>query len=191
MLIENESNWSTEDLVALTEAVAGKIGNQVRHGFKQDTLLLFKTSRKRERKGWRGAGQHVVKPPTAYAQNNRHGHANTVVVYIASAKRLQMEVLDRMANITDEGRQDMSSEDVVKVAKAIGSAIGGWRFGNNSYEWAANSPMRARSRGAKSKVATRRKIEKLREEQENYRRWAANEIEKLEKKIEALQSELD
>ncbi len=160
MLIANESLWNTEDLTDLAETAVGIIGKPGYH-WKHDTLLLFKTSRKRGRTVWMRGKSKKGRPPVAYAKTQDQEYHNTAVIYIASPAKLKMDVLDRMAHVSEHGRQDMSSADVMELAKVIARAMFGWRADASEYDWAANLSMRKRSKATKTKLGLQRKIAKL------------------------------
>lgn len=176
MLIENESQWLTEDLLALVARVQ-QIPEFTLENFYPRTLLLFKTSRLKEK--WIG------KPPAASLPSSyRIKYEDTRVVEIRSTSKIQLEVLDRLANSDDQ--QDMSKEDVVLVAKAIGRALGGWNADHHNYDWASMMALRVGRAPKRGAVALEREVRALRNEQDRFRRQARQEIEKIEKKIEKI-----
>jgi hypothetical protein len=185
ILIENESNWRTEDLRALVEAVAGKAGTIRCHNWNDETLLLFKTSRRRD-KPYQSYKKGGDKAPAVALRRKNNPYFNTRVVEIATSKKLKMKVLDRLAHVGADGQQDMSSNNVIQLASTIRLAICGSRRYEDPCKWAANYQMRARPKTTKSKLALDRRIAKLRDDQRLQQVWADIAISDLEKKIRAL-----
>ena len=187
MLIENESNWRTDDLKSLVEQVTGMKGFQLGLHFRPDTLLLFVTSR-------------ISKPPvTRFGNDDKNlsslvypssavKHHDTTIVGIQTAKQLQMEPLDRMAHIGGECIQDMSSRNVVQLARTIGSALCRYTYRSYDYSWAAKCSMRTRPNIKHSLVARERKILWLRNKQDEIRLNALLKTNALEEQIAKLKA---
>jgi HAMP domain-containing protein len=184
VLIENESQWLTEDLLALVARVQ-QIPEFTLENFYPRTLLLFKTSRLKEKVRRSSKGDWIGKPPAASLPSSyRIKYEDTRVVEIRSTSKIQLEVLDRLANSDDQ--QDMSKEDVVLVAKVIARALGGWKADHHDYDWASTMPLRVGRAPKRGAVALEREVRALRNEQDRFRRQARQEIEKIEKKIEKI-----
>jgi hypothetical protein len=189
MLIENESNWSTEDLVALVEAVTGKESFKLAPEIGPDTLILFKTSRKR--KGGRGFSARRQAPPPAHSRWAYKTHSKTVFIEIGSAKRLQMGVLDRMANIKSPNcQQDMAAENVVKLATVIHTTLCCFSHRRADLSWAATMSMRTRSKTTKSKLAVKKKIDKIKENRDKYTRWYEQALADCDRQIRELKDRM-
>jgi len=184
MLIENESNWSTEDLEELVRCVEGlKNFKRGSHAY-SSTLLLFRTYAPRKYTTYRG--EESVPDAADYRQYSRRWH-NTIEVKIRSRAQLSMDVLDRMAHIGDDYEQDMPSDDVQCVARAIGEALGSWNMQKLNYSWAKTKSLRARSKIKRSPVAAEREIHKLTTTRNEIIRDANSKAEKLDKRIEKLE----
>lgn len=185
MLIENESGWNTEDLLALVVRVQ-QIPSFRLENFYSRTLLLFKTSRLKEKARRYGGSKEVEKPPAASLTDwYRNKYEDTRVVEIRSPSKIKLEVLDRLANSDDQ--QDMSKEDVLLVAKAIARALAGWAAERYDFSWANTVPLRVGRTPKRSKVAQEREVSALRNEQDRVRRKARQQIEKIEKQIEKVE----
>lgn len=182
MLIENESNWNTQDLKAMVEAVMELEGFRKGSHIYEDTLLLFKTSRKRGRKNWKGKRDE---PPAAYAVRNQN-YSNTVIVEIRSKDKLKLDLLGRMAHINESGHQDMSSDDVKCLLKEIKRALSSYIYSQASVAPLVHMPLRMRSKITRSKVVIDREIEGLQDKCRSWQRHLDREIEKVNEKIDSL-----
>jgi hypothetical protein len=187
MIVENESNWKTEDLVALLEKILGMEGFERGGHITSNTLLLFTTSRRRTPRVNSWQHRRGETPPPVEMDRSCRRYYNTVAIKIRSAKRLQMEVLDRLANVPGGGVQDMSAANVVKVAECIARALGNWHGTKLNFDWAKTFSMRTSTKNRRSETGVQRRIECLRDSQDDLRRICRAEIQKIEKKIQKLQ----
>jgi len=187
MIVENESNWRTDDLESLLESITGMKGFRLRSHINKGTLVLFTTSRRKTPRVGSWAHQQSYKIPIAEMDVSGRKYHNTVIIKIRSSKALKMEVLDRLATVPDEAEQDMSAVNVIKLTDCIAHALGDWPGSQLSFDWAANSNMRSRPKVTRSKTAVQRRVECLRHEQDNIRNYLTSKIEKIERKIEKLQ----
>jgi len=188
MIIENESNWRTDDLKARLESGMEQREFQLCPGVRTTTLILFKTSCKKATKDY--DGEVTERPDAADYEMWTDRYDDTRTVSILSAKQLLMEPLDRLAHI-GEAVQHMSTENVILVAGAIWKCLG--RSGNyneKAYEFVRTMNMRTRSRIIRSKVALKREIEALYWKQQTIKRRAHDRVEKLEVKRNALMAKL-
>lgn len=187
VLIANESQWRTEDLTEIVRRIEETPGFS-RENFYRDTLLLFQTSRKKEKKK-KHAWQDDTKPPAA--EHLRHGkladrYEDTRLVLIRSTDAIGADVLDRLAN--SDVQQDMSGEDVLKVIREIARAIGGYRGEDCDFSWSTEVALRIGGTGKRTAESVEREIRGVRNEQNRIRRQAREWNEKLDKKIEALEA---
>jgi hypothetical protein len=186
MLVANESNWRTDDLTALVEAVQEmpefKEGNHIYNS----TLLLFKTSRKKASKD-RYSGEVISEPKAADYDRYPSAFDDTVVVMIRSAKKLKMEVLDRLAHIAGECEQDMNHKDVVRVARCIGLAIGGYDAHNWDFSWARTKTLRTRTKVTRSREATSRRVRALESKRYDIERAARRKTQQIDDEIRRLE----
>lgn len=185
ILIENESQWRTEDLKEIVRRIEATPGFS-RENFGQETLLLFTTSRKKVKKDKWGDSPDEIPEAADCPTHGRLGsrYEDTRVVIIRSAEALKADVLDRLAN--SDVQQDMKPEDVLKVVKETAYAIGGWRGKECDFDWYTEVALRIGGPGKRSKVAAKREIRALRNDQFQIRYRAREAIEKIEKKIEKI-----
>lgn len=189
MQIENESQWNTDDLRALTAGVM-KHEHLAESSFKPDFLLIFKTCRRRwyssERIraaeiGWYRGGLGV----------------NTKAVEIRSKEKLiEKNVLERLAisgTIDDGIIQDIHPRLIRDIAETISYALtGGYNRGRSleGYEWAEKFQLRAAPKITRSDEVTKRKILQIEEEKARINRHWAREISNLNEKIARLKRKL-
>lgn len=184
MLIANESQWRTEDLIEMVRRIENTDGF-ARENFYESTLLLFKTSRAKPRK-W----NKDEKVPAA--DHITHGRAserywNTRLVVIRSTDKIAADVLDRLAN--SDVQQDMSPDDLKLLVEETAHAIGGWRGKTRcNFSWVTTLPMRIGGPSKRSPIAVEREIEALQNEQNRIRRCAREQIALLDTKIEKVRA---
>ena len=190
MIVANESNWMTEDLEALLESILKHDSFERDYGVYDSTLLLFTTSRKQPKKD--PYDDEIVKEPKAADyESNPKNYYDTKVVKIRSAKKLEMELLDKLAHI-GECVQHMSTANVVELAKAIWLCVGRDYFiTDEKVEFAKTMNMRVRSKVIRSKVALERQIAALVWEQSKAQNEANRKIKKLEEKVFAIRRKLN
>lgn len=184
MIVVNLSNWHTGDLEKLLECVIGMEGFKQARNINDNTILLFNTCRKKK---WTGRTGRVVPPPPVSFNCHQQRWANTLVVSIGTAARLKMDVLDRLAGVGTDCIQDMSSENVVKVAESIANVLSQRGYNRMNCSWAAYRSLRVRTDKVKpSPILKQREIEALVSEQEEIRRGADRAIQQLQEKIRKL-----
>ena len=187
MIVVNQSNWHTADLEHLLECVRGMPGHLQGRHVNSDTVILFTTSRKKKGKTNAGA---TVQPPAASAKIRSDRWDNTIVVAIRSSAQLQMDVLDRIANINDDYVQDMSPADVVVVAECITSALHQRGFRQQACSWAQYKSLRARTdKISPSPLLKQREIDALTRKQREIHDSAICQIAILEAKIRELRAQ--
>lgn len=183
MLVENESNWRTDDLLGLLESVQSMEELKKGYQIERNTLLLFKTFAPKKHKDHNGDS---IRPSAADYSHHAPRWSDVVLVYIRSRDQLKMDVLDRMAHIGEDYEQDMPAEDVECVAKAIGNAIGDWGSGRHNYSWARSKSLRSRSRIKRSKVAAGRELIVLKRKRNRIIRKANAQVANIDKRVEKL-----
>ena len=189
MIVANESNWMTEDLEALLESILEHESFERDYGVYDSTLILFTTSCKKPKVDPYDAD--VIKEPKAADYDPRpKAYDDTRVIKIRSAKKLEMELLDRLAHI-GECVQHMSSTCVVELAKAIWVCVGrDYYVADKKVEFAKTMNMRIRSKVTRSKVVLERKIASLEWQQSKAQNDANRKIKKLEERVFAIRRKL-
>jgi hypothetical protein len=189
MLVENESNWQTEDLEALLKSVMEQPEFKLDYGVHDSTLILFSTSCRKSKKP--SYDDEIVKQPDAAEYDARpRRYDDTRVIKIRSAKQLEMELLDKLAHI-GECVQHMNTTNVVVLAKAIWVCIGrAYWVKDDQVEFAKSMNMRLRSKVTRSKVAVEREITALDWQQNSIQNDANRKIRKLEEKAADLRNRL-
>ncbi len=189
MIVENESNWRTEDIEALLKSITEQESFKRDYGVYDSTLLLFTTSRKKPKKDLYD-DEIVKEPKAADYEPNPKAYYDTKVVKIRSAKKLEMELLDKLAHI-GECVQHMSTANVVELAKAIWVCVGREYFiTDEKVEFAKTMNMRVRSKVTRSKVALERQIAALEWQQNRAQSDANRKIKKLAAKISAVRAKI-
>lgn len=186
MLIVNESNWSTEDLTAIVARIVNTPGYRQPYEFGTETLLLFKTSRRKQLKH--------REAEAAIGFDRHEDYSDTAVVEIRSAPKLKMELLDHMANIGGGNDGDMSAADALIVTKAIAKALGVSSYWNRDFDlsWGKTMPIRRRrGKAEKHPEVIRRRIGAIEEAKDKIRRHMRTELDILDDRIAKLKEKLE
>jgi len=188
VIIENESNWRTDDLEALLKSVMKQPSFQLDYGMHDSTLVLFITNRKKPKTKWRSG--LLVEPDAADWDANQTRYDDTRIIGIRSAKALEMQVLDKLAHI-GECVQHMNVENIVVLAQAIWVCLGrDFRVNASKVEFAKRMNMRTRPKVTRSKLAVERRITALGWQQNRLQTDANKKIRDLDKQVSDLKSKL-
>ena len=87
-------------------------------------------------------------------------------------------------------KQDMKPGDVVRVARAIGEAIGDWGWRNWDYSWAAKMSMRKQPPPGRHPVSVAREIRALEDKRRSILRRANESADRIEARIDKLRDRL-
>lgn len=189
MIVANESNWMTEDLEALLESILEHELFERDYGVYDSTLILFTTSCQKPKAD--PYDPNIIKEPkAAYYDPCPRAYDDTRVIKIRSAKKLEMELLDKLAHI-GECVQHMSTACVVELAKAIWVCVGrDYWVTDGKVEHAKTMNMRTRSKVTRSKVVLERQIASLEWQQNKAQTDANRKIKKLEERVFAIRRKL-
>lgn len=185
MIIENISQWRTADLVSIVERLKAEPQFNT-SGIGSQTMLLFKTSRKKEKED-RFSGEREIPPAaTCAGWAARQQYEDTRVVLIRAPNKLQMDVLDRMA--VADVQQDMGLDDMKVLVKAIIEAIGDWQSHKTDISWIKDMPLRIDPKPKRSKVVIEREVAAIHSEKRRIMYAARGACERLDKKIEKIRN---
>jgi hypothetical protein len=200
MQIENESQWNSEDLVALTKKVAERQNIDLTNG-----LLIFKTARRsvgRRRRRSYGQppaekGSVVIEQAASTGWYRGIGGGAKVVEIYSKEKLIEKNVLERLGAVTySDVRQDIHPRWIRDIAIAIGDALTGTYRPEDAttdakWAWAEKMQLRAASKITRSALLTRKKIETLQGEKERVKRSFERELENYDRQIEKLRAEIE
>lgn len=189
MIVENESNWRTDDLEALLKCVMEQETFCLDYGVNPSTLILFTTNCRKQKKP--AYDDEIVKELDAADYNCAPKHYDdTRLISIRSSKKLEMEILDKLAHI-GECVQHMNTSNVVVLAKAIWVCVSrDYWVKDQKVEFAKTMNMRLRTRVTRSKVAVERQIASYQWQQHRVQNDANRKIGKLDEKLRALKAKL-
>jgi hypothetical protein len=188
VLIENESQWNTEDLRAIVAAVM-KHENKTDADFAADFLIVFKTCRKHSY-----SRHNRIRAAQTGGYRGGLGKGARTVEIRSKNKLLEKNVLDRLAQaaVTDVP-QDIHPKHIRDIAVVVKAALeGGWSNADEErgYEWAEKLQLRAAPKITRSHEVTKRKILGIEAEKERLNRCWAREVELLDAKIARLRGTL-
>ena len=190
MLIENESQWNTDDLKAIVAAVLKHEG-KTEADFRPDFLLLFKTSRQRHYDYTGGPRMRAAQ--VGYYRGGLGGNAK-VIDLRSKAKLVEKNLLDRLAIAAESSvTQDIHPQFIRDIAETIGTLL----LRNScvyepvkGYEFAEKLQLRSIPKITRCTEITRRKIEQIESEKDRIgRHWTA-EIQKMDEQIARLKRSL-
>jgi hypothetical protein len=190
MIVENESNWRTDDLMVLLKSVMEQREFEKCTGVYEHTLILFKTSCKKDKVD-KWDEDVVEKAPVADYDTWNERWDDTKIISIQSAARLEMPLLDRLGHIGEDVVQHMSTTNVKAVAKAVWLCLarhGGHR--SDLYDFAEKLNMRTRSKITRSTVAMQREVDALYWKKQRILREAQKRCDKLEVKSDKLRAKI-
>ncbi len=189
MIVENESNWRTDDLEALLKCVMEQESFQLDYGIHSSTLILFTTNCKKQKKPDYD-DEVVAELDAADCNCAPKNYDDTRLISIRSSKKLEMEILDKLAHI-GECVQHMNTANVVVLAKAIWVCVGrDYWVKDDKVEFAKSMDMRLRPKVTRSKVAIERQITSCEWQQHKVQNDANRRIGKLDERIAALKSKI-
>lgn len=190
MIVENESNWLTEDIEALLKSMMEQPTFELDSGIYESTLILFKTNCQKDKKDPYD-GEITAKAPVADYFTWPSRYDDTKLIVVQSAKKLEMEPLDRLAHI-GEVVQHMSATNLIEFAKTVWRCIarrGG--YDNRVFDFTEKLNMRTRTKITRSKIAIEREISALYWKKQELIRKCNRQTEKLDEKSRALQARAD
>jgi hypothetical protein len=189
MLIENESQWNTDDLRAIVKAVLVHNGHDPAT-YRPENLLVFKTSRRRHHE--RGGSR-----PRAAQQGYMRGglgHQATVVELLSKEKLIEKNALERLAatTMTEGVVQDIAPCFIRDIAEQVHLSLTG-KYSSAmipGYEFAEKLQLRAAPKITRSVEVTKLKIEACEAEKVRINRHFSREIDKIDRQIASLRSKV-
>lgn len=194
MLIENESQWNTDDLRALTRLVMTKKGiSEANLGAR--FLLVFRTCRQKSYGSEKGQPpKNAAKLGSVY-RAGMQGHEGKVVEIYSKDRLMEKNALDRLVtNTANDVPQDLHPKHIRKIAQVIGDALSDHRYTDDTdegYEWAEKCQLRAAPKITRSAEVLQRKIDQLEREKDRIRSTLNREIEKVDQQILKLEEKIN